>query len=61
MWIRITEKFRWSPPELNNTWSQVYQPGEYNVTRACADAAIGAGKAEKLRKTGKHAEDADGE
>lgn len=61
MWIKITDPFRWSPPELNNTWSQVYQPGEYNVTRACADAAVAQGKGVKFRKTGKNAEAADGE
>lgn len=45
MWVRFTAVFRWSPPELNNTWSQVIQPSTQNVTTACGEAAIAAGKA----------------
>lgn len=48
MRIRLTERFKWSPPELNGTWTQVYQPGEHTVTTACGNAAIEAGKGVKL-------------
>lgn len=54
-WVRFTERFKWSPPELHNTWTQVFQPGAYNVTTPCAAAAIEAGKAVRVppaRKAG---------
>lgn len=50
MWVRFTDVFRWSPPEANRAWSKTYQPGARNVTRACADAAIAAGKAVKASR-----------
>lgn len=50
MWVRFTDEFRWAPPELNNTWSQVFQPSTLNVTTACANAAIAAGKAVKVKR-----------
>lgn len=53
MWVCFTEVFRWSPPEANRTWSKTYQPGMHNVTRACADAAIADGKAEKAARPGR--------
>jgi hypothetical protein len=56
MWVRFTDVFRWSPPEAKRTWSQTIQPSVQNVTRACAAAAIAAGKAEKTtppRKEGR--------
>ncbi len=49
MWVRFTDVFRWSPPEANKTWSKTYQPSVQNVTRACGEAAIAAGKAEKAQ------------
>jgi hypothetical protein len=59
MWVRFTEVFRWSPPEAKRAWSQVIQPSIQNVTRACAEAAIAAGKAEPATRPrkGKKAEE----
>lgn len=56
MWVRFTHVFRWSPPEANKAWSQVIQPSTQNVTRACATAAIAAGKAVKASRPTKQAE-----
>lgn len=50
MWVRFTDVFRWSPPEANKTWSKTYQPSVQNVPRACADAAIAAGKAQRTNR-----------
>lgn len=56
MWARFTDVFRWSPPAANKAWSQVIQPSTQNVTRACAAAAIAAGKAVKVGRPKKNAE-----
>lgn len=53
MWVRFTDVFRWSPPEMNNTWSQVFQPSIQNVTSPCGNAAIAAGKAVKAKRPAK--------
>lgn len=47
-WVKITARFNWSPPALNRTWSQVYQPGVYNVTTECLKAAVAAGKGRRV-------------
>jgi hypothetical protein len=51
-WVTFTDRFKWSPPELNGTWSQVF-PGGYvgNVTTPCTKAAIAAGKAVPAKPT----------
>ena len=59
-WIKITERFKWSPPELNNTWTVVYQPGVHNVTTPCAKAAIAAGKASRVPAVRRGDGEADG-
>ncbi|HTV69325.1 MAG TPA: hypothetical protein VMF90_12380 [Rhizobiaceae bacterium] len=57
MRIRLTDKFKWSPPELNGTWTQVFQPGEHTVTTACGNAAIAAGKGSRIAAPRKKAAD----
>jgi hypothetical protein len=59
MWVRFIEVFKWSPPEANKAWSQTIQPSTQNVTRACADAAIAAGKAVKVNRPRKGQEPAE--
>ncbi|WP_246678238.1 hypothetical protein [Mesorhizobium sp. B1-1-7] len=45
MWVRFTADFDWKPIPQSTT---AYKAGMVlNVTRACADAALGAGKAVK--------------
>lgn len=56
MWVRFTDVFRWSPPEANRAWSQTIQPSVQNVTRACAAAAIAAGKAVRVKQPRKDEE-----
>lgn len=50
MWVRFTADFDWRQP----AFTIAYKDGmTLNVTRACADAAVAAGKAEKAtRKKG---------
>ena len=46
MWVRFIDRFNWSPPEKNNRVTLSYKTGTvHNVTKACAEAAIAAGKA----------------
>ncbi len=52
--VRFTERFKWSPPELNNTWTKVFPAGYVGtVTSPCAEAAIAAGSAVRVRSTSK--------
>lgn len=44
-WVRFTAAFDWAPPERNGRFLIAYKPGRHLVTRACAEAAIAAGKA----------------
>lgn len=49
-WVRFVEPFNWMPPERGGRVSQVYEAGAVvNVTRACADAALEAGKAKATK------------
>lgn len=48
MWVRFTADFDWKPQPQAIT---AYKAGMVqNVTRACADAAVSAGKAVKAAK-----------
>lgn len=49
MWVRFTRAFLWTP-QNDRRWSIQYNEGHpYNVTRACADAAIAAGAAVRAK------------
>lgn len=52
MWIRFKAPWDWRLP--SSTVS--YRAGDYNVTRECADKAIAAGVATRLRKVSRDAE-----
>lgn len=57
MWIRFTAPFTWKP-KRNVTLA--YRVGDtVNVVRDCAEAALAAGAAVKLRKTSKDSEPVD--
>lgn len=45
MWLRFLKSYDWRQPGF----TVAYQPGIYNVTRACADAAIAAKAAETTK------------
>ncbi|PRD42176.1 hypothetical protein C5748_17065 [Phyllobacterium phragmitis] len=50
-WVRFIERFRWSPPEFNNTWTKVFPAGYVGlVPTRCANAAVEAGKAERTQR-----------
>lgn len=47
--VRFTGDFDWSPPEFNGRVTMAYKAGmTLIVTTPCAEAAVAAGKAEKL-------------
>lgn len=48
-WVRFTAAFNWTPPDRPG--SQVAYPAgmQRRVTRACASAAVAAGKAVRVR------------
>lgn len=52
-WIRVTERWVW---KRTAAISIAYPPGIFNVPRVAADIAVGAGKAVRVRKAGRHAE-----
>jgi hypothetical protein len=65
MWVRFTADFDFSPAAFGGRSTTAYKAGmALNVTRECADKAIGAGKAVAGRKSRKDAhfvEDSDAE
>jgi hypothetical protein len=51
MWVRFTADFEFSPAAFSGRSTTAYKAGMVlNVTRECADKAIGAGKAVAGRK-----------
>lgn len=51
MRVRFLEDFDWSPAEFKGRVTVAYKAGmELRVTRACAAAALAAGKAERVKK-----------
>ena len=57
MWVRFTADFEWRQP----AFTIAYKDGmTLNVTRACADAAVAAGKAERVARV-RTAEAVDGD
>lgn len=47
-WVTFTQDFNFSPGALGGRVSTAYKSGmTQNVTRECADIAIGAGKAKR--------------
>jgi hypothetical protein len=47
MWVRFTSDFDWRPPERKGTVTVAYRAGMTKyVRKACAEAAIAAGKAQ---------------
>ena len=55
-WVRFTEPFDWSPRE-RPTVTIAFPPGVFNVRRDCADRAVKARKAVRV-KAPKRGEDA---
>lgn len=55
-WIELTADFDWSPPELNGWSTTAFKAGmRCPVTTPCADAALAAGVAVRMRHPGKEA------
>lgn len=63
MWVRFSADFDFSPAEKGGLVTIAYKAGTAeNVTRACADQALAAGKAEKIKAPrGAEADAGDGE
>lgn len=50
-WVRFTERFLWDPPERKGRVTISYEAGSvFNVPRACATAALAAGKGTPAKK-----------
>jgi len=49
-WVRFEQRFTFKPTPQS---AVVYPPGDFNVARSCADAAVAAGKAVRLTRKNK--------
>jgi len=57
MWFRVEKPFDFSPKAQGGRVTIAYEPGVYNVTRECAEAAkeAGTGKPTKATRNGEEA------